>query len=60
MTLEQFKIIYMFNLFNSSVNGIPACAHKFLLTDVLRKEWGFKGYVVSDSHAITDIIDNHK
>ena len=45
---------------SSSVNGIPACVHKFLLTDVLRNEWGFKGYVVSDSHAITDVIDNHK
>ncbi|MHA1266265.1 MAG: glycoside hydrolase family 3 C-terminal domain-containing protein [Candidatus Helarchaeota archaeon] len=34
------------------VNGIPCCANKFLLQDLLRKEWGFEGYVVSDCGAI--------
>src|ERR1043166_3746054 len=32
----------------NSVDGLPACANPRLLDDILRKEWGFKGYVVSD------------
>ena len=43
-----------------SVNGIPACAHHKLLTNVLRQEWGFEGYVVSDEAALEIIINNHK
>jgi len=32
----------------NSVNGVFACENKYLLTDVLKKEWAFKGFVVSD------------
>ena len=42
-----------------SINGVPACASQKLLTDVLRKEWGFKGYVVSDETAIPNIKEFH-
>jgi beta-glucosidase len=41
------------------VNGEPACANKFLLEDQLRGAWKFKGYVVSDCDAVTDIFDGH-
>ena len=34
---------------------MPACASSFLLDDLLRKQWGFEGYVVSDCDAIRDI-----
>lgn len=34
------------------VNGIYACENRFLLTDVLRRDWGFKGYVMSDWGAV--------
>jgi beta-glucosidase len=44
----------------NSVDGLPACANPRLLEDILRKEWGFKGYVVSDCGAIGDIYLNHK
>jgi beta-glucosidase len=39
----------------NSVNGVPACANSFLLDDLLRKQWGFEGYVVSDCDAVRDI-----
>ncbi|XP_030074114.1 uncharacterized protein LOC115479922 isoform X2 [Microcaecilia unicolor] len=42
------------------VNGIPACMNKKLLTDILRTEWGFPGYVVSDEGAIEFILMEHK
>jgi beta-glucosidase len=44
----------------NSVYGRPACANPFLLTDLLRKQWGFDGHVVSDCGAIYDIHANHK
>jgi len=44
----------------NSVYGQPACASPLLLTDLLRKQWGFDGHVVSDCGAIYDICANHK
>ncbi|XP_054855840.1 uncharacterized protein LOC129343576 isoform X3 [Eublepharis macularius] len=41
------------------INGIPACANKKLLTDILRGEWGFRGYVVSDEGAVELIMVGH-
>ena len=40
-------------------NSEPCCASKTLMTDILRKEWGFNGYVVSDCGAISDIWKGH-
>src|SRR5215203_4568747 len=39
----------------NDVNGIPATANKFLQTDVLRKQWGFKGFVVTDYTGINEM-----
>ena len=39
-----------------ALNGVPAAANRWLLTDVLRKEWGFKGWVVSDSGAVASLV----
>ena len=44
----------------NAVNGVPCCANARLLTEILRKEWGFDGYVVSDCGAIHDIFEGHK
>ncbi len=41
-------------------NGEPCCANTHLLNDMLRGEWGFDGYVVSDCGAIDDIYMRHK
>jgi Beta-glucosidase-related glycosidases len=42
----------------NEVDGIPATANKWLLTDVLRKQWGFKGFVVTDYTGINEMIDH--
>ena len=41
-------------------DGLPACANPRLLEQILRKEWGFNGYVVSDCGAVGDIYQHHK
>ncbi|MDB4589052.1 glycoside hydrolase family 3 C-terminal domain-containing protein, partial [Flavobacteriaceae bacterium] len=42
------------------VDGESASASWMLLNDILRKQWGFEGYVVSDCGAINDIYSSHK
>ncbi len=37
-------------------NGMPSAQNKYLLTDILRKEWGFQGFVVSDWGASYDLV----
>ncbi|MFY7813983.1 MAG: glycoside hydrolase family 3 N-terminal domain-containing protein, partial [Chryseobacterium taeanense] len=39
----------------NDINGVPSTANKWLLTDVLRREWGFKGFVVTDFTAIKEL-----
>jgi len=41
-------------------NTEPCCANKRLMTDILRKEWAFDGYIVSDCGAISDIWKGHR
>jgi beta-glucosidase len=40
----------------NEINGIPASGNKWLLTDLLRKQWGFKGFVVTDYTAINEMV----
>jgi beta-glucosidase len=40
--------VYSFMAAHNELNGVPCHGNKWLLTDVLRTEWGFKGFVVSD------------
>ena len=42
----------------NSINGVPATANPLTLTQILRKEWGFDGFVVSDWGAVRELI-NH-
>jgi len=44
----------------SEIDGIPCVDNKWLLTDVLRNEWGFKGFVLSDLGAIRMSYENHR
>ncbi len=42
----------------NEVDGIPATANKWLMTDLLRTQWGFKGFVVTDYTAINEMIQH--
>jgi beta-glucosidase len=42
----------------NEIDGIPATGNKWLLTDLLRKQWGFKGFVVSDYTSVNEMT-NH-
>lgn len=42
------------------VNGVPCCAHPYLMQEVLRGSWGFDGYYVSDCGAIEDFHAGHR
>ena len=42
----------------NEINGVPATANKWLLTDLLRKQWGFNGMVVSDYTGVYELV-NH-
>lgn len=44
----------------NAINGIPCTASKKLLTDILRTEWGFNGFVVSDCGAPGFLVTDHK
>lgn len=61
--LPQFKAgidagaLTIMSAFND-LNGMPASANRFTLTDVLRNEWNFKGFVVSDYQSVSELIDH--
>ncbi len=42
------------------LNGEPCCSHSYLISQILRKQWNFDGYVVSDCGALKDIYKFHK
>ncbi|HEY5040482.1 MAG TPA: glycoside hydrolase family 3 N-terminal domain-containing protein [Verrucomicrobiae bacterium] len=52
--LEQAGAISVMASYNE-IDGVPSHASEWLLRDVLRKEWGFKGFVVSDYYAIWEL-----
>jgi beta-glucosidase len=55
MEAKAFSVMCAYN----RTNGEPCCANSRLMTDILRGEWGFAGYIVSDCGAITDIWKGH-
>lgn len=42
----------------NEVDGVPATGNRYLMTEVLRKQWGFKGFVVTDYTGINEMIDH--
>lgn len=57
--VQEAKAMNVMATYNE-IWGLPAHINKYLLTDILRKEWGFKGVVVSDYFAIRDVSTLHK
>jgi beta-glucosidase len=52
--IEEAGAISVMASYNE-IDGVPSHANRWLLRDVLRKEWGFKGFVVSDYYAIWEL-----
>jgi len=52
---KAFSVMGAYNRYN----GVPCCANELLLEEILRKKWGFSGYVVSDCDAINNIYHDH-
>jgi beta-glucosidase len=42
----------------NEINGVPATGNKWLMTDLLRRQWGFKGFIVTDYTAINEMIQH--
>jgi len=59
MAVREGKVGGVMGAYNA-VFGTPACANPLLLTDLLRQQWGFNGYIVSDCGAIHDIYVGHQ
>lgn len=56
--VQEAKVEAVMGAYNR-MNGEPCCGSKTLLIDILRKEWGFQGHVVSDCWAIKDFYNGH-
>lgn len=56
--VERGKVASIMGAYNA-LNGIPCCASPWLLTDVLRHQWGFNGVVISDGSAVDKICSRH-
>jgi beta-glucosidase len=52
--VEEAGVISVMASYNE-IDGVPSHANKWLLRQVLREEWGFKGYVVSDYYAVREL-----
>ncbi len=59
MAVREGKAYSVMCAYNRFMN-LPCCGSPFLLNDILRQEWGFEGYVVSDCDAVDDIYATHK
>lgn len=59
MAVREGKAYSVMCAYNRYQN-LPCCGSPFLLNDILRGEWGFEGYVVSDCDAVDDIYATHK
>ncbi|MDD4192671.1 MAG: glycoside hydrolase family 3 C-terminal domain-containing protein, partial [Mangrovibacterium sp.] len=56
--VKEGKAVSIMSAYNA-INGMPCTISKKLLTDILRNEWGFNGYAVSDCGGPSLIVDRH-
>lgn len=57
--VQEAKVMNVMATYNE-IWGLPAHINSFLLKDILRKEWGFNGVLVSDYFAVSDVSTLHK
>ena len=57
--MQEAKVASVMSAYNR-INGESATASQRFLNDILRRQWGFTGYVVSDCGAVDDIFMRHK
>jgi beta-glucosidase len=58
MCIDNAKPLSVMPSYNE-VDGIPSHANKWLLKEVLRKEWGYKGMIVSDYYGVDQLFNKH-
>lgn len=58
-SVEEGGVFSVMSAYNA-VNGVPSPANRTLLINILRNEWKFKGYVVSDCDAVANVWDSHR
>lgn len=57
MAIDEANVASFMGSYNR-VNGVYSCMNEYLLRDILKGEWGFTGYVISDWFAVTDTVDS--
>ena len=57
--LAQEGHVYSFMCAYNRLYGEPCCSDPFLLSDILRKKWGFKGFIATDCGAVYDMFISH-
>ncbi|MGN6400305.1 MAG: glycoside hydrolase family 3 C-terminal domain-containing protein [Flavisolibacter sp.] len=57
--LAQDAKVYSFMCAYNRLYGEPCCSNPFLLSDILRKQWGFKGFIATDCGAVYDMFMFH-
>ena len=58
MCIDKAKPVSVMPSYNE-VDGVPSHANEWLIKDLLRKEWGYKGLVVSDYYAVDQLFQKH-
>ena len=56
--VKEGRVISVMPSYNE-IDGVPSSINKWLLDEVLKKEWGFQGYTTSDYYALTQLQDLH-
>ena len=56
--VKEAHVEHVMTAYNG-INGVPCSGNKWLLADVLRGRWGFKGYVTTDCGAMSNMVDQH-